>query len=174
MQVPDPPDRSVALAIGLLVLLAPVMILVLTLSALILMGDLVLSGLTPVEFLELYFIDFALFAAFAYGLYLLMVRMVGSKLPTALEGNDTEEAGAEVLSRTQLTDEDEGKNVVTSDGLTLGMITEVQEGTPHVTSNPDAFEKVQAEFDWGDPDEESFPLETANIAEVTDDEVLLR
>lgn len=73
-----------------------------------------------------------------------------------------------------LTERDEGKRVVTSDGTELGIVTEVRDGTPYVDADPDVFDRVKTKFDWGEPDEDDYPLETADVAEVTDDEVHLR
>lgn len=72
-----------------------------------------------------------------------------------------------------LTEDDVGKHVVTSEGNELGMVAEVRGGTPYVEPNPSVFEKVKAQFDWGESDEDAYPLETADVAEVTDDEVRL-
>lgn len=35
------------------------------------------------------------------------------------------------------------------------------------------FESVRAEFGWGDPGEDAYPLETADVADLTGDEVHL-
>lgn len=78
------------------------------------------------------------------------------------------------MSTTRLTEEDEGKRVIASNGDEIGMIAEVREGTPYVETDPDVFEKVKAKFDWGEPEEDAYPLKTADVADVTDDEVHLR
>lgn len=82
---PESRDRLVLLGIGLLVLLGPVLILVLTLGALVFFGDLVLGRLTPVEFLELYIIELLLFAGFGYGIYRLTLWLVVHKTPVLSE-----------------------------------------------------------------------------------------
>lgn len=86
-------NKIVALAIGLLLLLAPALILFFTISFLSFTGDLVVGRVTMIEFIELYLIDFVLFAVFAYGLYRLTKTLVSRKLPSsldALELGDTE------------------------------------------------------------------------------------
>lgn len=96
MDSPDSSSRLTALAIGLLVLLAPALIIFLTLSFLTYTGDVLVSSLTLVEFVELYLIDLVLFAAFAYGLYRLTLALVQRQLPAsldALERSDTGETG---------------------------------------------------------------------------------
>lgn len=90
----DLSNRIIALAIGVLVILAPVVILSITLWFLVLSEDLVLGRITLLEFFELYLIDLGLFTAFAYGLYRLMVTLVERQLPAsldALESNTTED-----------------------------------------------------------------------------------
>jgi hypothetical protein len=82
---PDSRDRLVLIAIGLLVLLAPALILVVTLSTLVLFGDLAFGRLTPLEFLELYLIDLVLFFVLAYGVYRLTLRLVERQVPVTLE-----------------------------------------------------------------------------------------
>lgn len=94
MSPSKPFDKTVVLVIGVLVLLAPVVILLITLSFLVLAGDLVLGRVTLLEFLELYLIELVLFTGFAYALYRLMLTLVERQLPTsldALESNATED-----------------------------------------------------------------------------------
>lgn len=78
------------------------------------------------------------------------------------------------MSTAQLTADDEGKRVVSTDGEKIGMITEVRGGTAYVDPDPGMFESVKAKLDWGDTGEDSYPLNTDDVAEVTDDEVRLR
>jgi hypothetical protein len=75
------------------------------------------------------------------------------------------------MSTTQLTEDDEGKPVVSGDGDEIGMITEVRGGTAHVDPDPGMFDSVKAKLDWGDAGEDTYPLEADKVADVTDDEV---
>jgi hypothetical protein len=75
------------------------------------------------------------------------------------------------MSTTQLTEDDEGKPVVSGDGDKIGMITEVRGGTAHVDPDPGMFDSVKAKLDWGDAGEDTYPLEADKVADVTDDEV---
>jgi hypothetical protein len=88
---PDSRDRLVLLVVGVLVLLGPVLILVLTLGTLILFGDLAVGEITPVEFLELYILDLLLFVVLAYGIYRLTLWMVEHRLPVALDAIEVRE-----------------------------------------------------------------------------------
>jgi hypothetical protein len=78
------------------------------------------------------------------------------------------------MANTQLTDDDQGKKVVTTDGEEIGRITEVRSGTAHVDPDPGMFDAVKAKLDWGDSGEDTYPLGEDKIADVTDDEVRIR
>jgi|SRR6056297_1089447 len=86
----DIPNRILLLAIGVLVVVAPVAILLITLGFLVLAEDLVLGRITLIEFLELYLLDLGLFVAFAYGLYRLTLALVERQLPNPPDGFEFE------------------------------------------------------------------------------------
>ncbi|MEF8856334.1 MAG: hypothetical protein V5A16_02805 [Haloplanus sp.] len=91
----DSRKRLVLIAIGLLIVLSPVLILVLTLGTLTLFGDLIVGQLTFIELLELYLIDLVVFLGLAYGIYRLTLWTVQVPLPTALDALDDEESASE-------------------------------------------------------------------------------
>lgn len=78
------------------------------------------------------------------------------------------------MTSTELTEDDVGKQIVSSEGIDLGLITEVRDGTPYVDTHSGVVDKIKATFDWGEKDEDAFPLKTAEVAEVRDDEVILQ
>jgi hypothetical protein len=78
------------------------------------------------------------------------------------------------MSTTQLTEEDEGKRVMTTDGDKVGMVTEVRGGTAYVDADPGMFDSIKSKLGWGDTDEDTYPLSSDDVGEVTDDEVRLR
>lgn len=78
------------------------------------------------------------------------------------------------MSTTQLTEDDEGKKVVSTDGDEIGRITEVRGGTAYVDPDAGMFDTVKAKLDWGDPGEDSYPIQSDHVADVTDDQVRLR
>ena len=92
------------LAIALLVILAPALVLALTVGFLVFTGDLVLGRVTPLEFLELYIIDLVLIAGVGYAVYRLTLWLVENRLPESLDvleedatdgdSNDGSEGGA--------------------------------------------------------------------------------
>lgn len=77
------------------------------------------------------------------------------------------------MSAVTLSDDDEGKRVVTSDGDEIGMIEDVRGGRAYVNPDPGMFDQIKAKLDWGEAGEESYPIDSSEIAEVTDDEVRL-
>jgi hypothetical protein len=92
MALDDVPDRFVLMAIGLLLLLAPVVLIVTTFGLLVYTGDLILDGVTPLVFLELYLLEIGVFAVFAYVLYRLTMVLVVHRLPVS---PDAPEQGAD-------------------------------------------------------------------------------
>ena len=73
----------------------------------------------------------------------------------------------------RFSDSDEGKPVMMGDDK-VGMVQEVRGDTAYV--NPDAgiTDKIKASLDWGDTDEDTYPLDESRVDAVTDDEVRLR
>lgn len=84
----DSQNRIVFLVLGLLVLLAPVVLLILTLGFLVITGDLVLGRVTPLEFLELYVIDLTVILVVGYAVYRLTLWLVAHRLPASLDALD--------------------------------------------------------------------------------------
>ena len=62
-------NRITVLLVGLLVLFAPALFVIITLEFLILTGEVALTEISLLEFLELYIIDLILLAGFGYGVY---------------------------------------------------------------------------------------------------------
>lgn len=91
-----------------MILFAPALFVVATLEFLILSGDLALSEISLIEFLELYLIDLLLFVVLGYGVYRLTLWLIRDQLPEALDTVDeTETADA--------TDEAETTGTVSED-----------------------------------------------------------
>lgn len=78
------------------------------------------------------------------------------------------------MSTAQLTEDDEGKRVVSTDGEKIGIIAEVRGGTAYVDADPGMFDTIKAKLNWGDIDQDTYPLNADDVARVTDDEVRLR
>ena len=78
------------------------------------------------------------------------------------------------MSSTKLTEGDEGKRVVSTDGDNVGVIAEIRDGTAHVEPNPDVFDSIKSKLNWGEADGDTYPLTADQIGEVTDSEVRLQ
>lgn len=85
MDLDDVPDRTLVAIIGLLVLLAPATLLVLTLAFLSFTGDAFVRELTLLEIAELYLLELVVLAGFSYGLYRLVRILVVHQLPASLD-----------------------------------------------------------------------------------------
>lgn len=74
---------------------------------------------------------------------------------------------------TQITDSDEGKSVVRNE-TTVGIVTTVEHGTAYVEPDPGLTDRLMARLGWGDIDEDTFPLQEEDVADVTDEEIRLQ
>lgn len=73
-----------------------------------------------------------------------------------------------------LTDDDAGKSVVDANGDKVGIISEVRGGTAYVDPDPGITDRVRSMLDWGEADQDTYPLREESIDTVTGDEVRLR
>ena len=71
-----------------------------------------------------------------------------------------------------ITSSEEGKAVVHGDE-TVGRVTKVEHGTAYIDPDPGLTETIMSKLGWGDRDEDTYPLQEASIAEITDDEIRL-
>lgn len=72
-----------------------------------------------------------------------------------------------------LTDADEGKRVIDANGNEVGIVSTVEGETALVDPDPNLTDDIKSSLGFGDADEDTFPLQTADVAEVTDDEIRL-
>lgn len=68
---------------------------------------------------------------------------------------------------------DEGKRVVDSNGVEVGVVVEVDAGRAYVEPDPNALEEIGSKFGLSGADEETFPIEDSDVQAVTDDEIRL-
>lgn len=78
------------------------------------------------------------------------------------------------MDRTNITDDDEGKQVVSSTGEKIGMVTQVDAGTAHVDPDPGIADTIRSKLGWGDADQDDYMLESDHIHTITDDEIRLK
>lgn len=71
-----------------------------------------------------------------------------------------------------LTEDDEGKQVVSSSGDTIGRIIEVRAGDAYVDPDPDLTDTFKSTLGWGDRQtEDTYRLDGSKADTITDDEV---
>lgn len=72
-----------------------------------------------------------------------------------------------------ITESDEGKRVVDADGGTVGVLVDVDDGIGYVDPDPGITDRIRSRLGWGAVDEDDYPLDPTDIAEITDDEIRL-
>lgn len=77
-------------------------------------------------------------------------------------------AGASPGAATDLPEDAEGKTVVSADGETVGIVTDVEGQTLYVDPDPGLTERITAKLGWGDRDQEDRPIQVDQIREVDD------
>ena len=77
------------------------------------------------------------------------------------------------MAERTLTDDDEGKKVVSADGDEIGIVTDVRNDTAYVDPDPGITDTVMSKLGWKSAGEEDYPLENSRIDAITDDEVRL-
>ncbi len=81
-----------------------------------------------------------------------------------------EEEAAETVT---ITDDEIGKEVVDATGETVGMVTQVEQGTAFIDPHPSLTDRIKAALDWGDVDDDAYPLDETTVKRVTDDRIEL-
>ncbi len=91
------------------------------------------------------------------------------------EASDAGAAGGEAAEgvRTVPSADDEGKTVVGPGGEEIGLVFEVEADTMYVDPHPSLTDRVKAALDWGEMDEEAYPIDPDQIAGIDDDHVEL-
>lgn len=73
-----------------------------------------------------------------------------------------------------VSDDDEAKRVVDGAGNSIGLVTEVRDGTAYVDPNPDIDDQLKSQLGWGRLSQDTYPLRHDAIDEITDDEIRLQ
>lgn len=89
---------------------------------------------------------------------------------TATAGGDVDVADSTVTP----TEDDEGKTVVDASGKKIGLVANVEGGTVYVDPHPSITDRIKAELELGDmDDDDAYPITSDQIVRITDDEVEL-
>ncbi len=74
---------------------------------------------------------------------------------------------------TKPTEDEIGKEVISGDEE-VGMVSDVQGETIYVDPHPSLTDKIKAAFEWGEVDEETYPVEREQIESISEDTVHIR
>jgi hypothetical protein len=77
-------------------------------------------------------------------------------------------------STVELSPDDRGKDVVNERGGTIGIVAEIEGQTAYVDPEPGLTDRLKARLNWGGHGGDDYPVDAAQIAEITDDEIVLR
>lgn len=73
-----------------------------------------------------------------------------------------------------ITEKDEGKRVVDSNGNKVGLVSGVRGGTAYVDPDPGIGDTILSKLGWDNIDDDDYPLNTSEIDRITDDEIRLK
>lgn len=89
---------------------------------------------------------------------------------TAAAGTGTAAERGEYVTPSE---DNEGKTVVDAHGETIGMVVEVEADTIYVDPDPSLTDRIKAVLDWGEMEEDAYPVDVDRIVNITDDQVEL-
>ncbi|GAB7011681.1 PRC-barrel domain containing protein [Halorubrum trueperi] len=72
-----------------------------------------------------------------------------------------------------LTEDDEGKTVINSNGDKIGRVVNVEHGKAHVDPDPGLTDRIRSKLGWGEADEGDYVLDSSSIERVSDGEIHL-
>lgn len=78
------------------------------------------------------------------------------------------------MDRTNVTEDDKGKQVVNFRGDKIGVVSDVDNGAAHVDPDPGMTDKIRSKLGWNDADQSDYKLQQDRIDQVTDDEIRLK
>jgi len=73
----------------------------------------------------------------------------------------------------ELSQDEQGKDVIDDSGQQIGMVAEVEGQTAYVDPEPGLTDRLKARLDWGGHGDEDYPVDASQITEITDDEVVI-
>ena len=88
-------------------------------------------------------------------------------------GESAETVADDEPHESQPTEDEIGKTVVSGDEE-VGIVSDVQGETLYVEADPSLTDKIKAAFEWGEVDDDSYPVEADHIESITDDVVHIR
>jgi len=77
------------------------------------------------------------------------------------------------MDRNNVTEDDEGKQVVNTRGEKVGMVSDVRDGTAYVNPDPGITDSIRSRLGWSDADQDDYRLDRDRIDTITDDQIRL-
>jgi len=78
-----------------------------------------------------------------------------------------------VRTRRTLIERDIGKHVVNADGDRIGVLANIEDGVGYADPEPGLADRVRSRLGWGQIEEDDYPIERSQVAEITADEIRL-
>lgn len=72
-----------------------------------------------------------------------------------------------------LTETAVGKDVVDASGETVGIVSEVDDGTAYINVDPHLSDRLLAKFNWGHASEDDYPVDASDVAAVDRNRITL-
>ncbi|RKD97833.1 hypothetical protein [Halopiger aswanensis] len=103
---------------------------------------------------------------------------VESESGMGTETSETEHGATEPTAQADasvsISKDDQGKVVVDESGQEIGIASRIQADTVYIDPEPGLADRLKARLGWGSEDDDEYPIEPAQIKEVTDDEIVIR
>ncbi|WP_440769752.1 hypothetical protein [Natronorubrum sp. DTA28] len=74
----------------------------------------------------------------------------------------------------ELSEDDRGKDVVDERGEQIGIVAEIEGQTAYIDPEPGLTDRLKARLNWGGHGDDDYPVESSEINEITDDEVIIQ
>ncbi|WP_440765930.1 hypothetical protein [Natronorubrum sp. DTA7] len=74
----------------------------------------------------------------------------------------------------ELSEDDQGKDVVDERGEQIGIVAEIEGQTAYIDPEPGLTDRLKARLNWGGHGDDDYPVERSEINEITDDEVIIQ
>lgn len=78
------------------------------------------------------------------------------------------------MARMHITDDEQGKDVVTTSGDRIGMVKEVRDGRAYVDPDPGITDAIRSKLGWGQSESGDYELTEDRVESITDHEVKVK
>lgn len=78
------------------------------------------------------------------------------------------------MPRTHVSDDEQGKDVVTTNGDRVGMVKEVRNGRAYVDPDPSLTDSIRSALGWSESESGDYELTEDRIESISDDEIRVK